>query len=418
MSYPYYLLKMQLILFLFSFLCAIVNPFRARLPSLLSKLNSNVIIQSSTNLDILSSESFEVVKEFLSNSVLGGRVCLMDNQLRQEMQSSNFWTAGTFVLNKCECIRVTSTTLDFRADCTKQGKSCRRDISIPLPVKIENPDDLKTTLLILARMFDSISESDKIIKLPIGRNYQLPLDFRFNDVPHAQWVRAYMYESVKSAVIKAVFDKNFQQKSKMQVKINFPEVNTAFDTYRIGTILECVRTIALALACDEGQRVRICVQQSLGEGIFTGLPLALSSMRPVLERMDWGQRLSVDEKAQKDDNTLKKGESRKEAMIRFGEISGQEIAEDDDVIIVIAPQNIIGGMVIELLEEMVTAANGRPMLLFNPSLGDRPSSNNVMQIRGRAERRTFQDSFTDIYEMRLLYPSSGTIIIIVLLPWQ
>lgn len=44
-------------------------------------------------------------------------------------------------------------------------------------------------------------------------------------------------------------------------------MNPAFDTYRIGTILECVRSIALTLACDEGKRVRICVQQSLGEGI-------------------------------------------------------------------------------------------------------------------------------------------------------
>jgi hypothetical protein len=64
-------------------------------------------------------------------------------------------------------------------------------------------------------------------------------------------------------------------------------------------------------------------------------------------------------------------------------------------------------MVIELLEDMVTAANGRPMILINPNLGDRPSSNNRMQIRGRAERRAFADSFLEIYEMRLLYPSSG-----------
>ena len=30
-----------------------------------------------------------------------------------------------------------------------------------------------------------------------------------------------------------------------------------------------------------------------------------------------------------------------------------------------------------------------------------------MQIRGRAERRAFEDSFQDIYVMKLLYPSSG-----------
>ena len=70
---------------------------------------------------------------------------------------------------------------------------------------------------------------------------------------------------------------------------------------------------------------------------------------------------------------------------------------------------VIGGMVIELLEDMVKAASaqGCPVILVNPSLGDRPSSNNVMQIRGRAERRDFENSFTDIYELRLLYPSSG-----------
>jgi hypothetical protein len=43
----------------------------------------------------------------------------------------------------------------------------------------------------------------------------------------------------------------------------------------------------------------------------------------------------------------------------------------------------------------------------NPSLGDRPSSNNVMQIRGRSERRAVMESFKDIFVMRLLYPSSG-----------
>ena len=54
----------------------------------------------------------------------------------------------------------------------------------------------------------------------------------------------------------------------MQMKVNFPEVNPAFDTYRIGTVLEMVRHTVLALAVEEGKRVRICVQQSLGEGMF------------------------------------------------------------------------------------------------------------------------------------------------------
>jgi adenylate kinase len=55
-------------------------------------------------------------------------------------------------------------------------------------------------------------------------------------------------------------------------------MNTAFDTYRIGTVLEMVRRMALTMVY-QGKNVRVCVQQPLGEGIFVGLPLALASMR-------------------------------------------------------------------------------------------------------------------------------------------
>jgi adenylate kinase len=54
------------------------------------------------------------------------------------------------------------------------------------------------------------------------------------------------------------------------IKVNFPEVNPAFDTYRVGTILEMVRQIVLTLTIQEGKRVRVCIQQSMGLGIFTG----------------------------------------------------------------------------------------------------------------------------------------------------
>ena len=45
------------------------------------------------------------------------------------------------------------------------------------------------------------------------------------------------------------------------------------------------------------------------------------------------------------------------------------MAEDDDVIIVIAPQNVIGASVMDVLRDTVTAANGRPLILVNPLLG-------------------------------------------------
>ena len=189
----------------------------------------------------------------------------------------------------------------------------------------------------------------------------------------------------------------------MQLKINFPEVNPAFDTYRIGTVLEMVREAVLALTEQGGKRVRICVQQSLGEGIFTGTPLALSSMRPVLEMMDWGGLLTEEQKFQPGDNK----NPRPSALIRLGTVGPDQIKDDDDILFVIAPQNIVNGVIIHLLDEMCIKAAGRPVILINPLLHDRPSSNDKMQIRGREERRKIQDSFIDIYSLRLLYPSNG-----------
>lgn len=194
---------------------------------------------------------------------------------------------------------------------------------------------------------------------------------------------------------KAITDPTIPDKSRLQIKVNFPEVNPAFDTYRLGTMLELVRDIALAQAY-EGKRVRVCVQQPLGEGIFVGLPLALASMRIVMEKMDWGSRLS-DEQLAPVGGVGSAAVNTPAELIRFGALGADQVADDDDVFIIVAPQNVIGASVMTLLEDMVKKVAPRPLVLVNPILADRPSSNNVMQIRGRAERRAFADSFQDIY---------------------
>ena len=58
------------------------------------------------------------------------------------------------------------------------------------------------------------------------------------------------------------------------------------DTYRVGTMLEMVRELTTHLA-DHGNRVKVCIQGSMGEGIFTGLPLSLSGTMAIMTRMDW-----------------------------------------------------------------------------------------------------------------------------------
>lgn len=51
--------------------------------------------------------------------------------------------------------------------------------------------------------------------------------------------------------------------------------------------------------------------------------------------MDWGGALSEEEKVRVSDVER----PRKEALIRLGCVGPGEIADDDDVIIIIAPQN-------------------------------------------------------------------------------
>lgn len=72
------------------------------------------------------------------------------------------------------------------------------------------------------------------------------------------------------------------------MEINIPELNPEMDVYRIGTLMELVRTIALSLA-DDGKRVKVCVQGSMGQGALAGMPLQLAGSRKILELMDWGE---------------------------------------------------------------------------------------------------------------------------------
>lgn len=49
--------------------------------------------------------------------------------------------------------------------------------------------------------------------------------------------------------------------------MTIPETNPEMDVYRIGTILELVRALAMSLV-EDGKMVKISVQQNLGDGFF------------------------------------------------------------------------------------------------------------------------------------------------------
>ncbi|CAG9466110.1 unnamed protein product [Pedinophyceae sp. YPF-701] len=171
-----------------------------------------------------------------------------------------------------------------------------------------------------------------------------------------------------------------------QVKLTIPETNPEMDVYRIGTLLEMVRELVTSL-CADGKPVKVCVQGSMGRGVFTALPLALSGVNRILENMDWGDA---------------------EEFVRFGAIGADEV-DDSYAYIIVAPQNMVGASVIESLEEMSKKVeeDGKRIILVNPKLEDRASSGGVMGVRGRSDRLAFAATFDTIVAFRLLY-TQGT----------
>uniref|UniRef100_A0A0D6QTU7 adenylate kinase n=1 Tax=Araucaria cunninghamii TaxID=56994 RepID=A0A0D6QTU7_ARACU len=203
---------------------------------------------------------------------------------------------------------------------------------------------------------------------------------KLNNIPHSREIREYFYEDVRRATIRAVED----GMTRLKVEINIPELNPNMDVYRIGTLMELVRVIALTFA-DDGKRVKVCVQGSMGEGVLAGMPLQLAGTRKILEFMDWGEY------------------DAKGTFINIGSIGAKEVNDQDNMFILVAPQNAMGNCIIDDLQAMVEAAGSRPMILVNPRLKDLPSAGGIMQTIGREERMEFAASFLTCYSFRLLY---------------
>ncbi|CAI5485081.1 unnamed protein product [Closterium sp. Yama58-4] len=205
---------------------------------------------------------------------------------------------------------------------------------------------------------------------------------RLNDIPHSREIRQYFYDDACSAAVNAVA----AGKQRIKLECLIPELNPQMDVYRIGTLLELMRELAFTFA-RKGKRVKVCVQGSMGSGIFAGMPLQLAGTRRLLEAMDWGDELNN--------------------RIVLGSVGAAEVAPEDDVVIIMAPQNAVGNCILDDLQAMVEAAAPRPVIILNPRLKDLPSAAGVMQVAGRAERAAFADTFELCYLMRLLY-LSGT----------
>nr|XP_034895452.1 adenylate kinase 5, chloroplastic isoform X2 [Populus alba] len=203
---------------------------------------------------------------------------------------------------------------------------------------------------------------------------------RLNNIPHSREIRNYFYDDVLQATKRAVND----GRTRLRVDINIPELNPEMDVYRIGTLMELVRVIALSFS-DDGKHVKVCVQGSMGKGALAGMPLQLAGTRNILEFMDWGDY------------------GAKGTFIKIGSIGEQEVSEEDDMFILVAPQNAVGNCIIDDLKAMTVAAGSRPVILINPRLKDLPGSSGIMQTMGRDKRLEYAASFESCYFFRLLY---------------
>ena len=199
-----------------------------------------------------------------------------------------------------------------------------------------------------------------------------------NNVPHARATRRWFYEDATRSIVAAVT----ANERRIKIKSEFPELNVSGDVYRVGTTLELVREVAAALARD-GLRVKICVQRSMGTGVFQALPLSLSGVSKLLGMMDW--------------------EPGTEGMIDPSGGIGAADGEGADCFVLVQPQNIVGHSVLPLIQEMERVVGDKPMIMINPRLDDVQSAGNVMSVRGRQERMDAVAAWKEVYHFRLLY---------------
>ena len=150
--------------------------------------------------------------------------------------------------------------------------------------------------------------------------------------------------------------------------------------------------MAITLA-EQNVRVRVCVQGSMGVGIFTGVPKQLSGVSTLLSRMDW-QSGPGEENEGMVGNFVNFGAVGKEHVVNEHIDEEGNKVEQDDVFIILCPQSMVGveSSIMGALSEMVDAAGDRPVILINPDLTDKVSAQG--QVRTFSETVSFQNMNT------------------------
>lgn len=357
--------------------------------------------------------------------------------LGAEMAKANAWSGGSFTIRQATIVKLDTATAELSVKCAIRKKPDRIEavqFSLDCDPVVERqryykmlpvlsvltdaddtallPIDLVTRKLCrLCSIVGQLEVTGRLLQLALqlqGAGFgKLPESMYLNQVPHNRYVRQYFYDTaaaaVKQAVILAAAGKHTPR---MLLTSQFPEMNPAMDSYRIGTLLEMARDICLTLA-EENLRVRLCVQQSMGVGIFTGLPKQLSGLSKLMQMMDW----------QSDVGEMNEGLIG--SYVNFGAVGAEHVVNEkrdqdgnivqhqDDVFLLLAPQSMVGtdSSIIPFLQEMVEAAGDRPVILINPDLTDKMSAAGQQSVRGRQQRIDFANSFATIHHFQNIYVS-------------
>lgn len=349
----------------------------------------------------------------------------------------NLWMGGSYSIIDAKVTDITSHALHLEAT-VQEGKTpkkkkvvvsldsdpisamARTYPSLPQidPMKLDHAskipiDNFCRRMIRLCNIVKAYEATGKMIQMGVqlgGKGVgKLHDDMYLNQVPHNRYVRQYFYGMVADAALEAAIlcsDKQFT--NRMKITALFPEMNPSMDSYRIGTLLELSRSIAIRLA-EQNLRVRVCVQGSMGVGIFTGVPKQLNGVHTLLQRMDWESEPGEENEGMVGDY-VNFGFVGKDHVADFKKGDGEALdIQQDDVFIIICPQNMVGleSSIIGPLSEMVDAAGDRPVILLNPDLTDKISSQGQQSVRGRQQRLDFANSFETIFQFQNIY-FSGT----------
>jgi adenylate kinase len=416
------------------------------------KENENENTKTNTIENELSTNQLEFLKGYLNkhHSDLLKDWARAFTDLGTEMSRTNGMTGGTFVLVQAAVEHVNVSNMLIKVTCQIRAKERIDFVQFALDspvvagrqryykayapvvddVVVDDNNDTTNdttndTVPVIDRIVRKLCRLCWIVGQPqvTGKLLQLamqlqgsgigklPENMYLNQVPHNRYVRRYFYETVTAAVQQAVTEcAHGKRTNRMLLTSQFPEMNPAMDSYRIGTLLEMARCICIGLA-EENLRVRLCVQGSMGQGIFTGMPKQLSGVNKLVQMMDWQSGAGQENEGMLGD------------YVNFGAIGADHVVNEkteldhnnntivvqhqDDVFVLIAPQSMVGtdSSIMPLLQAMVHAAGDRPVILINPDLTDRPSSAGQQSVRGRQERLDFAASFETIYHFCNIYVS-------------